>query len=47
MDCSCQVESGIDIVKLAVFDSAHRNIVFHASINTKRCRIGQDDMISE
>ena len=40
MDCSCEVESVIDIVKLMVSDSTHRISVVHASINTKRCRIG-------
>ena len=37
MDCSCEAESSIDIVKLMVYDSAHRINVVHASINTKRC----------
>ena len=40
MDCSCEVESGIDIFKLVVYDSSHRINVVHAYINTKRCRIG-------
>ena len=43
MDCSCEAESGIDIVKLMVYDSSHRIIVVHASINTKRCRTGRYD----
>ena len=47
MDCSCEVESGIDIVKLMVSDSAHRISVVHASINTKRCRIGRYEWIDE
>ena len=41
MDCSCEAESGIDIIKLLVSDSAHRINVVHAFINTKRCRTGQ------
>ena len=41
MDCGCEDESGIDIVKLMVSDSSHRINVVHASINTKRCGIGQ------
>jgi hypothetical protein len=45
MDCSCEAKNGIDIIKLMVSDSTHRVRVVHASINTKRCRIGQyDDM---
>jgi hypothetical protein len=38
MDFSCEDGSGIDIVKLVVFDFAHRISVVHASINTKRCK---------
>ena len=40
MDCICRAQSGIDIVKIVVSDSTHRINVVHASINTKRCRIG-------
>ena len=42
MDLNCEDESGIDIVKLMVSDSSHRISIVHASINTRRCRIGQD-----
>ena len=41
MDCSCKVESGIDIVNLMVSDFAHKISVVHAYINTKRCRLGR------
>lgn len=41
MDCNCEAERGIDIVKLMVSDSSHRISALYASINTKRCRIGQ------
>ena len=41
MDCSCEAERGIGIVKLMVSDSAHRINVVHASINTTICRTGQ------
>jgi hypothetical protein len=43
MDCRCKAKSSIDIVKIVVFDSAHRIIVVHASINTKRCRPSQNE----
>ena len=41
MDCNCDMETGIDIVKLMVSDSSHRSSIVHASINTRRCRIGR------
>ena len=41
MDCSCEDGSSIYIVKLIVSHFAHIVIVVHASINTKRCRIGR------
>lgn len=40
MEFSCEAKSGIEIVKLMVFDSTHRISVVHASINIKRCRTG-------
>ena len=41
MDCSCEAESGIDIVNIIVSNSTHRISVVHASINTKTCRTSQ------
>ena len=41
MDCSGKYERGIDIIKIVIFDSTDSISVVHASINTKRCRIGR------
>ena len=42
MDCNREDESGIDIVKPMVTDSAHWISVVHASINIKGCRTSQE-----